>query len=114
MTESKQRQDKEWSALTSKWHQGLAQAHAVVHEINQESGRLFLDWNDSRWKDWTPPAAVPPGIHFGDYRVDLAQLPGGLPRDERLKPGVPTQFPLPALLPFPDRCSLLIKAGEEG
>src|SRR5262249_57684085 len=62
MTESRLRQEKEWTALTSKWHQGLARAQTLVQQTNRESSRLFPDWSAPTWKDWLPPAAVPPAI----------------------------------------------------
>jgi DNA segregation ATPase FtsK/SpoIIIE, S-DNA-T family len=114
MTESKQRHEEEWQALVNRWQQGLAQAHAAVSEVNRESNALFPAWGSPAWQNWQPPSSVPPVIHFGDYQVNLAALPNGLPNHERLKPQVPTQFTLPAFLSFPRRCSVLLRSGEAG
>jgi hypothetical protein len=113
-TESKQRYENEWQALVENWRQGLARFHAVAEEVNRESSSLFPAWSDPFWKQWVPSTTVPPGIRFGDYGVDLAQIPDGLPADERLKPAVPVQHSFPALMSFPDRCSLLIKTNPQG
>src|SRR5262249_20907689 len=69
---------------------------------------------DSRWHDWAPAQDIPPAIRIGTFPVSLEQIPNGLPRDARLKPEVPTSFSLPALLAFPDQCSLLLKASADG
>ncbi|HEX3148517.1 MAG TPA: FtsK/SpoIIIE domain-containing protein, partial [Gemmataceae bacterium] len=63
------------------------------------------------------PAAikVPAGVRFGTFDVDLTKLPGGLPSDDEDEvPVLTTRMKLPAFLPFPDRCSLLLKAKAEG
>ncbi|HEV3448387.1 MAG TPA: FtsK/SpoIIIE domain-containing protein [Gemmataceae bacterium] len=114
MSDSKQRHDNEWQALIQTWQQGLGKVHGVVQEVQRESSRLFPAWDSAAWNNWQPPSAVPPVIHFGDYRVDMAELPDGLSKSERLKPEVPTAFSLPAFLSFPRQCSLLLRTNEDG
>ena len=114
MTDSKTRHEQQWGSLTGNWHQGLGRMYGAVEEINRESNGLFPAWTSPIWNNWAPSGVVPPVIYFGNYAVDLAQLPNGLSHDERLKPTVPTQFTLPSFLDFPHRCSLLIKAADEG
>jgi len=114
MTDSKTRHEQEWGSLTGNWHQGLGRMYGAVEEINRESNGLFPAWTSPIWNNWAPSGVVPPVIYFGNYAVDLAQLPNGLSHDERLKPTVPTQFTLPSFLDFPRRCSLLIKAADQG
>ena len=53
-------------------------------------------------------------MRFGAFRFDLNEFPNGIPRDPRLKAVGPTEFELPALLPFPIHGSLLIKAADSG
>jgi DNA segregation ATPase FtsK/SpoIIIE, S-DNA-T family len=113
MTESKGQHQSEWTALAEKWQQGLAAFQNLAGELNRECGALFPDWNNSSWSGWQPAHSVPSVIRFGDYRVDLARLPQGLPKEERLPSPGPTQFTLPALLPFPSRSSLLVKTSAE-
>jgi hypothetical protein len=114
MEEAKLAYEKGWNLLVTNWQQGLAGVHAAVEEVNLESNGLFPDWTDPCWKDWSPAVDIPPALPIGNYQVSLEQLPGGLPRDERLKPQVPTTFSLPALLAFPDQCSVLFKAKDDG
>jgi DNA segregation ATPase FtsK/SpoIIIE, S-DNA-T family len=114
MTESRQRYEEEWNAMASAWQERTAQVNATVNDVNAESGRLFPAWDSPVWNNWTPPEAIPPGIPFGTYRVSLADIPDGVPKDARLKPVLPEQFTLPALSTFPNRCSLLFKGSDEG
>ena len=74
----------------------------------------FPDWDSPFW--YNPPAAirVPAGVRFGDFDIDLTKLPGGVPTgedDRTTSPTLPVRMKVPAFLPFPDRCSLLLKAG---
>jgi hypothetical protein len=114
LAESQARYAQEREVLARTWHQGLAQWHKAVAEIQAECGQRFPNWSDPLWQTWQPPTAVPSAIRFGEFTVDLAQLPGGLPADEALRPRVPLTCTLPALLSFPRRCSMLFKAQGEG
>jgi hypothetical protein len=114
VTATKTRYEQEWAALATSWREGLARVHAEVEAINHDTRNLFPPWDSPAWTNWVPPATVPPVLSFGEYQVDMATLPGGHSTDERLKPTVPTQFTLPALVAFPTRSCLLLKASEEG
>ncbi len=103
-----------WQTLAATWRDGLAHFEAEAEDIKRQCSRLFPDWTYSSWHNWVPGDTVPPAILFGEYHVRLDQLPGGLPRHERLQVETATSFSLPALLPFPHSSSLLILAGDEG
>jgi DNA segregation ATPase FtsK/SpoIIIE-like protein len=108
------RHEKQWQALASAWHDGMARVSAEITAIQQETGLLFPDWVDPSWNNWVPSRVVPPVIRFGVYEVSLAQIPNGEPRHARLRGNAPTRYHLPALLSFPEPCSVLIRASEEG
>src|SRR5262249_22104256 len=76
--------------------------------------RQFLDWHNADVDAWQPPTAAPDGLQFGTLTLDLKDVPNGLPTDDRLKGFGPTRHELPALLPFPRRASVLIKAADAG
>ncbi len=109
MLQSGQRFQQEWRAMAEQWEQGMEQFQASVGELNRTCDALFPDWSGLDWSDWTPPAEIPPAIRFGKHEVKLSQLNGGMPKDERLLPAQ-TEFTLSALLPFPERSLLLLKA----
>lgn len=104
-----QRRDQAWQALVGHWQDGTTQVQSTVDEIDEVSQRLFPDWND-----WSPPAAVPEGMRFGEIDVGLEQVPDGISATESLHVPALHKFALPALLPFPQGGSLLIKAADVG
>ncbi len=109
---ARDRHERAWNDTAETWRHGLAAARAEVAEIDRESRACFLDWTAGA--AWSPPSAVPPGMRFGDVSVAMTELPHGVPQDKRLREGMPDGFTLPALLPFPYRSSLLLKASEAG
>ena len=102
-------------ALEARWREGLARvAGGRSTRSAARSTRSAPRWDDPAWADRPLPGPVPPVVRFGEVRVGLDQLPRGVPADARLREGIPTEFPFPALLPFPDRANLLIEAPREG
>jgi hypothetical protein len=112
--ESEAQHQAEWNALVQDWRQGLAEAQTAVTEINQETQRLFPAWTDPSWNAWQPVSELPPAIRFGEFQIGLDQLPNGVPQEEALKALGPDRFTLPALLAFPEYCSMLFKASDAG
>lgn len=106
--------DQAWNALAEAWRKGMADTVAEVDELNGRSAVLFPPWDEVARPDRPLPAVVPPGLRFGETLVRLAEIPQGIPQDPRLRDGLPENLQLPALLPFPNRASLLVKAGEGG
>ncbi|MDY7110542.1 MAG: FtsK/SpoIIIE domain-containing protein [Planctomycetota bacterium] len=100
--------------LERQWKEGMARCGRTIETIGEESARLFPDWDDPAWGDWSPPEAFSPSIRFGRLTVDRRAIPGGIPEDERLATAVPETFSLPATLDFPDHCSLLLLTDGEG
>jgi hypothetical protein len=114
LNESKEIHESDWNFVSGKWRDGLAGVHEMAADVNHQLGDLFPDWNSVYWQNWTPPEDIPPVIRFGQYRVDLADVPNGIPEHERLKDSQPTALTLPALLSFPRNFSLLIEATDQG
>ncbi|WP_020469005.1 FtsK/SpoIIIE domain-containing protein [Zavarzinella formosa] len=100
--------------LSLQWRDGQERIGRAITKLRANGLEHFPDWNSPFW--YSPPAAirVPTGIRFGDFDIDLTQLPGGVPEDEDEMPTLPVRLKLPAFLPFPDRCSLLLKAKDQG
>jgi S-DNA-T family DNA segregation ATPase FtsK/SpoIIIE len=106
--------DQAWGNLIFNWREGIDRVQSLVREVQAESHQRFLDWFATDLNGWTPPGTVPPGLKFGRFTVDLGDFPSGHPADPRLRITGPTQFELPALLPFPIQASVLIKTAEAG
>jgi len=108
------RRDQAWNNLAETWRSGMAKVRAIIEENVRQHQHFFPAWNDPRWNTWQPPTAAPPTLPFGLYHVDLHAIPGAISTDAQLNGLIPTQFDLPALLPFPQNASLLFKAAGEG
>ncbi|MDG3004692.1 FtsK/SpoIIIE domain-containing protein [Paludisphaera mucosa] len=107
--------DAAWADLIKTWTDGLARVGAIADDVNAESARRFLAWDGLKEVDgWQPPDEVPPALPFGRFKFDLGEFPHGRPTDERLKAAGPTEFDLPAFVPFPTQSSVLIKTGDQG
>jgi DNA segregation ATPase FtsK/SpoIIIE, S-DNA-T family len=114
LTESKNRHEERWRKAVADWREGLARLSAELAAIATEVQSFCPAWNEPGWDTWAPPSQVPPGLRFGTCPVDLGQIPGGVPQHERFQFSGSLAAALPALLPFPDGCSLLIKASDGG
>jgi S-DNA-T family DNA segregation ATPase FtsK/SpoIIIE len=106
--------DQRWNDMVQTWKQGVADVLAALADLNQECAGLFPDWHGPAWNDWRPASSVPLGLRFGELLVRLADVPYGLPDDPRLREGLFESVTLPALLPFPNRGSVLLKTGDDG
>jgi ABC-type multidrug transport system fused ATPase/permease subunit len=106
--------DRQWAEMAERWRTGIEGVVAAVAEVNGRCTQLFPDWHSPAWTSWRPAAAVPPGLRFGEVLICLAEVPHGVPDDERLREGLPESLTVPALLPFPNRASVLLRAGGEG
>lgn len=103
-----------WEALAADWRQGWQQLHAGVSALCAETARWFPAWDDPSWQTWTPPQTPAPVIQYGWFDVRLDAIPGATSDDPRLRADMPEGFKVPAMLPFPQRCSMLFKAGGSG
>ncbi len=97
-----------WNALKTDWDAAVARFRGAVEAVAAASHRAFPEWEALAGGAWRPADAIPASVRFGHYAVDLAQFDGAMSSDERLILR-DTVLSLPALLPFPDASSLLLK-----
>jgi ABC-type multidrug transport system fused ATPase/permease subunit len=112
--EATKRQRRDWAELVAFWQAGMDRLNDAVGRVDEETSRRFPAWDGPDGRLWTPAEAVPPAVRFGEVRIDLAAIPHGVAKDERLRALAPERVTLPALLTFPDRGSLLIEAPAAG
>ncbi|HEY2882937.1 MAG TPA: FtsK/SpoIIIE domain-containing protein [Pirellulales bacterium] len=108
------RRDQSWNSLSEQWREVSGKIRASIDESQRQSQLHFPAWNSPQWNHWEPPTAAPPLLEFGKIHIDLKTIPGAISSDARFNGLIPTQFDLPALFPFPQNASLILKAAGEG
>lgn len=115
-TKAKRERAETERALLLAWSDGQERIGSAINKLRANGLEHYPDWDSPFW--YNPPAAVkvPAGVRFGDFEVNLETLPGGVPIGSDGLPDttLPMRLKLPAFLPFPDRCSLLLKARDQG
>ncbi|QGJ71811.1 Cell division protein FtsK [Planctomycetales bacterium 10988] len=112
--ESKQSRQSGWEMIVDKWTNGTKESFTELDRIRELCDGLFLPWEDPSWEEWKPNEKVPPGIRFGEMKINLETFPGGLSQDPRLRINRESEFIFPAMLSYPNYGSLLLKARGEG
>jgi S-DNA-T family DNA segregation ATPase FtsK/SpoIIIE len=104
-------------AVENAWNTGFAKLQATVKEIHDEAARLFPAWSVLADDAWQAPSTPPPGMKLGEVVVGLRQPKKKADDEESAgippRPGEPT-FSLPALVPCPQKLSLLLEARGDG
>ena len=109
----------QWQALGDEWQAGFARIESLVERIWSSNcpaaGRNWLaDLGELAAGDWQAAAGVPPALRFGTFRVELSQIPHGVPHKSELAERGPTAFTLPALVAFPDRAVAGVRGAGAG
>ncbi len=97
-----------WHKLQTKWQNDLEQFRSATAALNQAADKQFPDWANFQNGRWETPSEIPSSLVWGHYDIRLDSIEHGLPDDPRLQPEQ-TSFRLPALIPFPEKSSLLLK-----
>ena len=114
LKEIQERHDADWNTLVEDWRQAMTGMQSAVAEINETVRRLMPDWEAETWRNWQPPASVPPVLRLGQYHVRMDHVPRAIPADAGLRALTPSAFDLPALCDFPVSSSLLFQAADAG
>lgn len=102
----------EWQAMAQTWKNGYADFLSASDSLSHWVQSGFPAWSELA-REWNPPRQPAELIPVGSLEVDIENLDGGLPDDERLTIHR-TRFDVPALLQFPDEMSLLLQTGKGG
>ena len=94
--------------MAAKWMDVTAKSPRHFTELRNEGAELFPPWNRFDRSSRCRRGAL---RRLG---VDLKALPDGVPADPRLAPPPELSGPVPAFLPFPDRCSVLLRCSRRG
>ena len=105
--------DSAWQAMASAWNEATAAVADTFTELRAEGDATFPPW-DALTPQRPLAKRVPAGVRFGDLSVDLGAITDAVPTDERLAPPPAIAGDVPAFLPFPDRCSVLLRCRDDG
>ncbi len=100
--------------LEQRWDEGLARIRTLLAKAADLDEKLALDWNQLADPSRMPADGSASVVRFGRLRLDLAPLSQSvLARvDETIDHSEPVD--LPALLEFPQHCSMLLQSQREG
>jgi hypothetical protein len=105
--------DAAWGEMALAWKTALAEVEGAFELLRAEGDAAFPPW-----EAYTPnrPLAdrVPPGVRFGEMSVELNAITDAVPTDKRIAPSPALGGAVPAFLPFPDACSVLLRCRDEG
>jgi S-DNA-T family DNA segregation ATPase FtsK/SpoIIIE len=101
-------------ALEERWDKGLVCIRAMLQDTADLSAKAVAGWDHLLVESWTPPEASSSVVRFGAFQLDLRLLADTV-RDRVGSGPAPTgPVVLPALLEFPQRCSVLLQSPREG
>gem|GEM_PF-137796 len=100
--------------LAAEWQSQVLPLGEALQAAGASAEKLFPDWQNTNWDNWTPPPAFLNAVKFAQLEVDMEEFVSGLPKDQRLALPCPPTFTLPLLLMHPHQGSLLFETGREG
>ena len=110
----RQQHDFDWQNMARSWHSVVDTVRATADRMCADKAPISQRWADLAFGNWAPATKIPTGVRLGDFQLRLDDIEYGIPDDDRLVPET-SEFTIPALLPFPDQASLLLKAsGGDG
>ncbi|MFG0293649.1 MAG: FtsK/SpoIIIE domain-containing protein [Phycisphaerales bacterium JB050] len=107
--EAAEERDRAKAAMTEEWTSRLARFEELAGSLMKRDHADFPDWSDGAWAAWAPPHRSLGASKFGRVKLDLSELPGGLPEGDDLPQPKHRQVDLPALLEMPRHASLLLE-----
>src|ERR1051326_8957895 len=105
-------QETRWSALEAEWKQAVQPLCETLEKVNAEASAMFPAWEDSNWKNWTPPQEFTNGAKFGRLEVEVEKLADSAAKARRLALPCSATLSVPLALTFPKAGSILFEAGK--
>jgi len=102
------------ATITEAGKKGLTQCRDALTAVIQQAAQRFPPWNSPAWQQWQPPQGVPDVLRFGEFEVALEGMAGEVQNNAAWFSAAQTRYALPALMPFPQRASLLLQTRDAG
>jgi ABC-type multidrug transport system fused ATPase/permease subunit len=95
--------------LKNYWAESLKTIKTMLVETKQLDQSMFYDWQNAYWQQWSPSKAKQQLIRLGEIKIDFNQIAQQV--RELMDPEMQTieTFSVPAVLSFPNRCSLFVQ-----
>ena len=105
--------DSQWQVMADAWHQGFADVSGELAAMVDTCGKLFPNWKDLQWRDWTRPEVRPAAMQFGKYILPLSAVKQAISEVSHLVPEK-SELELPALMTFSEQPSMVITSSGTG
>ncbi len=92
---------RDWEAALAEFDKASAAAQTTARE-------QFPEWEQIARPGWDAPVEIPAGVRIGSFPISLTEWEHAVPDEIRLAPRT-TSHSLPAVAPFPESPSLLLK-----
>ncbi|VAX36252.1 DNA translocase FtsK [hydrothermal vent metagenome] len=113
LTDRQKAERAHWENVKKEWDKNILTAQQQSELTTMQSLQQFLPWDDLSDTSWKSSYNIPTSVRLGEYALDLAQIENGISTEERLQIDL-TRFPFPAVVPFPETPSLLLKTSGDG
>ncbi|OHB58728.1 MAG: hypothetical protein A2Y12_20235 [Planctomycetes bacterium GWF2_42_9] len=102
-----------WQQLKNYWGESLKTIKTMLIETKQLDQSIFYDWKNPYWPQWSPSKAKQQLIRLGEIKIDFNQI--AEPVRELMDSEMQTieTFIAPAVLSFPNRCSLFVQTPQK-
>ncbi len=105
--------ERQWQEMAERWRLGMERFDQQVAELAESCRQWCPNFQSLEEHHLAGRRELPPVVSFGQATIRLADIPNGVPEDERLMP--PRQeYSLPLVLPFPQRSLVLFKVDGPG
>ncbi|MEN6424695.1 MAG: FtsK/SpoIIIE domain-containing protein [Phycisphaerales bacterium] len=101
-------------SLEDRWDRGLARIDSLLQRTAGLDRRAAGNWEHLLGESWTPSQTPPSGARFAAINVDFGCLADSVAARAGAKLDATRFAALPAMLEFPDHCSLLLEYPREG
>ncbi len=103
--------DNELEKIKQKWRQSTAVIQSLLDQQAALPASTSTDWSDPEWENWHGCENLNK-IRIGDLEIDTTSIEAQALTAGNLE--LPSKFKTPAVLSFPDNCSLLIHTKRSG
>ncbi len=110
----KARHEESWKTMATRWRDGMSRVNTDLNAIRQEVDATSIAWTDLGASEQASPKAVPQALRVGEIRVNVADLPGGVSADSRLREGVESIYIFPIVRSMGDRPNLVVEFDASG